>query len=101
VFLRVVAGFPLREKEGWFEVYHSTYIPYQAKKSETRFSSFLQNARFDVNLPASDAGLFRIAYRNDSVYLYIKNGEKKRFFGEIFPICGNLQKTLTSFRARS
>jgi hypothetical protein len=36
-----VAGFPSASaKEGWFGLYHSTRIAYQAKKSETRFPAF-------------------------------------------------------------
>jgi hypothetical protein len=50
------------------------------QKSPKPFPAFWQNARFDVNLPESDAKLFRIAYACDSVYLYIKNDEKERFF---------------------
>jgi hypothetical protein len=71
------------------------------QKNPKPFAAFLQYARFDVNSPDSDAKLFRMAYAYDSVYLYIKNDEKKRFFEEIFRGNGILQKTLTISRAGS
>jgi hypothetical protein len=71
------------------------------QKNPKPFPAFLQNARFDVNLPDSDAKLFKIAYDSDSVYLYLKNDEKKRFFGEISRPNRILQKTLTISRAGS
>ncbi|HEX9961387.1 MAG TPA: hypothetical protein VGB00_10665, partial [Pyrinomonadaceae bacterium] len=65
----------------WIIPQHLYYL--SSKKVGKGLPAFSQNARFDVNLPDSDAKLFKIAYRSDSIYLYIKNDEKKRFFGEI------------------